>query len=108
MTPSISIQRVHRFAEAVSALADEASRIALADLGVGRSASVAKLAALQAQEAAALLSEIAAREDADLDEAMRAATWAMTSAAIALTQVKGELAGPVLAVVAPVRVLDIQ
>ena len=79
--------RAQRFAEAASALAREASILTLSNLGEGHEAAVALRAAQQTRDAAAALERLAAR-GGTMDEAMEAATWAMTSAAVALTQAK--------------------
>jgi hypothetical protein len=81
-------RRARRFAEAASVLADEAARLTFSHLGEGHDADVARRAAAQAREAADALDVLAAQEDATLDAVLEAATWAMSSAAVAVTQAK--------------------
>ncbi|HWH09273.1 MAG TPA: hypothetical protein VNX21_08740 [Candidatus Thermoplasmatota archaeon] len=75
-----------RFAQAAGVLAAEAERLALATLGPGHDADVARRAAAQAHEAADALEVLGRSESATLDAVMQAATWAMTSAAVAIAQ----------------------
>jgi len=72
------------FAQAVSALAREAGRLADERGSGSREALVAQRAADQAFEAAALL-DASAREGATLDHVMATAAWALTAAAVAVT-----------------------
>ena len=81
-------RRARRFAEAASILADEAALLTLSRLGAGHDADVARRAAAQAHEAASALEAMAVLESATLDAVLEAATWAMTSAAVAVTQAK--------------------
>lgn len=74
-------------ARAASALAAEASALALAHSGPGHDAQVALRAAQQAKEAADTLEQMAERGES-LDRTMMVATWALSAAAVALTQAK--------------------
>lgn len=89
LLPSATTRRAQRFAEAASVLADEACRLAVADLPSGHDADVARRAAGQASEAAEAIRQLDATGTATLDAVMEAATWAMTSAAVAIAQGNG-------------------
>jgi len=82
------MQRAQGFAAAVSLLTEPAAAIVLSDLGSCRDAKVARRCADHAREAVASLDRLAVREGASMDEAFETATWAMTSAAVALGQVR--------------------
>lgn len=83
---SATVRRAQRFAEAASVVADEACRLAVANLPPGHDADVARRAAGQAREAVEALDRLGATETATLDAIMESATWAMTSAAVAIAQ----------------------
>lgn len=74
-------------AHVASLLAHEASAITRIHCGEGQETDVATRAAAQAEEAASLLTELT-RRGAGPDETVSAAIWALTSAAVALTQAK--------------------
>lgn len=76
-------------ARAASTLAREASAIALDRQGPGHAARVAQRAADQALEAAQTLDRMAESGE-NLDATIQVATWALTAAAVALTQAKIE------------------
>lgn len=81
-------ERARRFAEAASVVADEAARLAIMNLPPGHDADVARRAAAQARDAAETLHRLGSMDNASLDAVMEAATWAMTSAAVAIAQGK--------------------
>jgi len=72
---SATAQRVQRFAEAASAVADEACRLAVANLPLGHDADVPRRAAGQAREAAEAIGRLDATGTATLDSVMEAAMW---------------------------------
>lgn len=79
---------IRHFAEAAASLAEEASHLALAVRGPGHDAEVAKRAARQAQEAAEVLAKMA-QDGATLESAFSTAAWALSAAAVAITQARG-------------------
>ncbi|MEA3199466.1 MAG: hypothetical protein QOE90_894 [Thermoplasmata archaeon] len=85
--PARMAARAGEFARIASILAEEASALALLHSGPGHASKVAARAAQQAHEAAETLRDLAAR-GADLEESVRVATWALSAAAVALTQAK--------------------
>lgn len=86
VTPNdATTRRAQRFAHAASVLAEEASRVALANLGPGHDVDVAHRAAGQAREAASRLGEMSS-EHVTMDTVLQTATWAMVAAAVALGQ----------------------
>lgn len=82
-----TVRRAQRFAQAASVLAQEPSLLTLLNVGACHDSDVALRSARQAQEAAAELERLAT-EGATLDETLEAAAWAMSAAAVALTQAK--------------------
>lgn len=79
--------QIQCFAEAVSALAREASRLA-SERGPGtREAFVARRAAEQADEAAAQLDRLA-EEGVEAHMVMTTAAWALSAAAVAVTHAR--------------------
>lgn len=97
MTEAVQLPSVHdpkrlasragEFARIASILADEASALALLHSGPGRETDVASRAAQQAREAAESLRQMA-ESGADFESAVRAATWALSAAAVAMSQAK--------------------
>lgn len=80
-------KRAGDLANVASILADEAAQLALLHSGEGHESRVASRAALQAKEAAALLRDLTTR-GAGAEQTIQAATWALSAAAVALTQAK--------------------
>lgn len=80
-------QRAADLAQVAGLLATEAAALALFHSGDGHDADVAHRAAKQATEAADLLRELA-HERAPVEATLQAATWALSAAAVALTQAK--------------------
>lgn len=80
-------QRAADLAQVAGLLASEAAALALYHSGDGHDAGVAQRAARQAHEAADLLRSLA-DEKAPVDATLQAATWALSAAAVALTQAK--------------------
>lgn len=77
---------MQRFVDATTELADEAARLAVTNLPAGHDADVARRAAAHAHEAAESVRTLAASGTATFEEVMVSATWAMTSAAVAVAQ----------------------
>lgn len=80
-------KRAGELADVASILAEEAAQLALIHSGDGHDSRVAARAAAQAKEASQLLRDLS-RRGATAEETIQAATWALTSAAVALTQAK--------------------
>ncbi|GEM_PF-4360573 len=85
--PKRLASRAGEFARIASILADEASALALLHSGPGRETHVATRAAEQAREAADSLRHMA-ETGADFESTVRAATWALSAAAVAMSQAK--------------------
>lgn len=85
--PQRMTARAREFARIASILAEEASQLALLHSGPGHESDVAARAARQAHEAAEILRH-QAEAGGDLEDAVRTATWALSAAAVALTQAK--------------------
>lgn len=85
--PAVLRQRALDLAEVASILAHEASALALLHSGRGHDSDVAARAAAQTREAASVLRKLHASE-APVEETIQAATWALSAAAVALTQAK--------------------
>jgi hypothetical protein len=85
--PAVMGKRALDLAVVASILAEEASALALLHSGHGHDSDVAVRAAVQAREAADVLKKL--REDgAPAEQTIQAATWALSAAAVALTQAK--------------------
>lgn len=92
--PNTLRERAADLAQVAGLLATEAAALALYHSGDGHEAGVAQRAAKQATEAAALLRDLA-HDKAPVEATLQAATWALSAAAVALTQAKlGTPLGP--------------
>lgn len=92
--PNTLRQRAADLAQVAGLLATEAAALALYHSGEGHDSSVAQRAAKQATEAAQLLRELA-HDRAPVEATLQAATWALSAAAVAITQAKlGTPLGP--------------
>jgi len=80
-------QRARDLAHVASILALEASQLAMLHVGEGHASGVAQRAAEQAREAADTLRALAER-GAPIEQAMQAAIWSLSAAAVAVTQAK--------------------
>lgn len=85
--PAVMRRRALDLALVASILAEEASALALLHSGRGHDSEVAARAAKQAKEAADVLRDLHDQE-APAEQTIQAATWALSAAAVALTQAK--------------------
>lgn len=81
------VTRASELAAIASILAEEASALALLHSGQGHDSAVAVRAAKQAREASDMLQQMA-RDGAPFEDALQAATWALSAASVALAQAK--------------------
>lgn len=85
--PNSLRERAADLAQVAGLLATEAAALAVFHSGEGHDSAVAHRAAKQATEAAELLRELA-HDRAPVEATLQAATWALSAAAVALTQAK--------------------